>query len=75
LRVEGFSFSLDILYGGLGISKKRLVFSAVFILFLVIKIPDPYPDPDSISPDPQQSQEKVALHFYFDSYPVLSSSI
>jgi hypothetical protein len=38
LRAEGFSFSVDVLYGGLGISKlqfliwKRYLFSAVFFL-------------------------------------------
>jgi hypothetical protein len=59
LRTEGFSYNLDILYGGLGIGKLQFLikknnkkFSAViFFQFLVIKALDPYwirirnPDP------------------------------
>jgi hypothetical protein len=56
LRAEGFSCSLDVLYGGLGIStvncnfdlKKKENISAVFFQFLVIETLDQYPDPDSL---------------------------
>ncbi len=52
LWAEGFSCSLDVLYGGLGISKLQLLikiisicFSAInFFQFLVIKTLDPDPD-------------------------------
>jgi hypothetical protein len=53
LRAEGFSFSLDNLYWGLGISKLQLLitkkgkekFCCIFFQYLVIKTLDPYPDP------------------------------
>ncbi len=46
LSAECFSCSLDVLYGGLGISKLQFMitkknFSCKFFQFLVIKIPDP----------------------------------
>jgi len=47
LRAEGFSFSLEVLFG---------FFSAVFFQFLVIKTPVPDPDLDSLEmldPNPQ----------------------
>ncbi len=59
LRTEGFSCSLDVLYGVLGITKLKLLtkkeeekLSAVFFPFSHQKPgsgldPDPYPDPDS----------------------------
>ncbi len=55
MRAEGFSCSLDFLYGGLGISKlkflikkrKKKNLSCIFYLqFSVIKTLDPYLDPD-----------------------------
>ncbi len=62
-KAEGFSCSLDVLYGCLGKSKKLKkdnCCSAVFFLkLLVIKTQDPgpdslkLPDPDSVCPDPQ----------------------
>ncbi len=58
MRAEGFSCSLDVLYGGLGISKLQFLIKKryktnfqlyIFLLqFLVIKTLDPYPDPDSL---------------------------
>jgi hypothetical protein len=64
-KYEGFSYSLDILYGGLGISKlqfllKKNRYEKNFQLS-VIKSLDPDPDsakmlgsvPDSMNPDPQ----------------------
>ncbi len=52
LRAEGFSCSLDVFYGGLGISKwqflkKKTKFSAELIFkFLAMKTLDPDLDPD-----------------------------
>ncbi len=47
LRAEGFSCSLDVLYGGLGIIKLQV--SAVFFCqILVIKTLDPYLEPHSL---------------------------
>jgi hypothetical protein len=51
LRAEGFSCSLDVLYGGLGISKLQFLFnkisnlfsSCVIFKFLVIKTLEPVP--------------------------------
>jgi hypothetical protein len=52
LRAEGFSCSLGVLYGGLGISKLQFLIKKIEIKFPAInqqleKIldPDPYPDP------------------------------
>jgi hypothetical protein len=65
LRAEGFSCSLDVLYGGLGINQKKIrtIFQLYFLRFLVIKTLDqdtlemldldPDPDLDSMNPDPQ----------------------
>jgi hypothetical protein len=60
LRAEGFSCSLDVLHGGLGISKlkfmikKILHFSDVnFFYFLVIKTLDPEQDLE-LDPEPDQ---------------------
>jgi hypothetical protein len=68
LRAEGFSCSLDFLYGGLGISKFQFLikkrnkekFSCLFSSYFWSSKPmDLYPDslkmpdPDSITPDPQ----------------------
>jgi hypothetical protein len=61
LRAEGFSYSLDVLSGGLVISKlqfwirkrKEKNFNCIFFQFLVIKTLDPYPGPESDPyPDP-----------------------
>jgi hypothetical protein len=65
-RAGGFSCSLDVLYGGLGISKLQFLIKKeekkfqlyFFLQILVIKTLDPYPDPDSnsleiLDPDPQ----------------------
>ncbi len=38
LRAEGFSCSLGVLYGGLGISKLQLLIKKIKITFLVIKL-------------------------------------
>jgi hypothetical protein len=57
LRYEGFSCSLDVLYGGLGISKLQFdkKKSAVnFVQFLVIKTLGPNPKPESMNPDPKR---------------------
>jgi hypothetical protein len=58
LRAEGFSCTLDVYYGGLGISKlqfltkkkkkKKKNYQLYFLQFLVFKTLDPYPDPDSL---------------------------
>jgi len=68
LRAEGFSWSLDVIYGALGISKLLLLIQKNFFLmavnflqFLVIKpwiririgIKPKIPDPDSINPVPK----------------------
>jgi hypothetical protein len=63
LWTEGFSCSLDVLYGGLGISKlqflmkkeRKKIFSCIFFFILVIETLDPYLDPNSLEmldPDP-----------------------
>jgi len=36
LRAEGFSYSLGILYGGLGISKLKFLIKKIIIKFLVV---------------------------------------
>ncbi len=68
MRAEGFSCSLDVLYGGLGISKKRHIKSFqqyfFYFYFLVIKTldPDPFPNPDSLEmldPDPDSSTTRL----------------
>ncbi len=61
MRAEGFSCSLDVLYGGLSISKLQFLikkrkksFSCICFIFWFSK-PRPYPDPDSLEmldPDP-----------------------
>jgi hypothetical protein len=62
---EGFSSSLDVLYGGLIAVKKKTfkktIVSAVFFHFLVIKTldPDPYPYPE---PDPYSNTEPYPNH-------------
>jgi hypothetical protein len=53
LGAEGFSCSLAILYGGLGISElqfliNKSIFSIFFPQFFVIQTLDPDPDPDSL---------------------------
>jgi hypothetical protein len=66
LRAEGFSFSLDVLYGGLGISRLQFLknlnkISGRCFFFIKTLDPDPYPDslerldpdPDSMHPDPK----------------------
>jgi hypothetical protein len=75
LRAEGFSCSLDVLYGGLGISKlkfvikKILIFSALHFFQLVIliviqtKMLDSYPE--SINPDPKHCNVSSRSHFHF----------
>jgi hypothetical protein len=57
LRAEGFSFSLGVLYGGLGISKLQFLMKKIEIKFQAIIF---FPilghqtlDPDPGSPDPQ----------------------
>jgi hypothetical protein len=53
LRAEGFSFSLDVILGGLEISKLQFLIKKG--KFLVIKTLDPEPDPESLDmldPDP-----------------------
>ncbi len=58
VRAEGFSCSLDVLYGGLGISKlpfliKEELFKKIQLLCLVIKTLDPDPDSlERLDPDP-----------------------
>jgi hypothetical protein len=71
LSAEGFSCSLDVLYGDLGISllpfliKKDIKKFLCYIFFFLVKPPDPDlldmldPDPDSISPDPQHYPDPV----------------
>ena len=68
MRAEGFSCSLDVLYGGLGISKMQFLIKKLFkkkfrynfFQFLVIKTLDLDPDPDwyriqpkILDPDPK----------------------
>ncbi len=66
LRTEGFSCSLDVLYGGLEILIKK-IFSCIFFNFrssepwirnrvYSLEMLDPDTDPDSRNPDPQQWQ-------------------
>jgi hypothetical protein len=58
MMAEGFSSSLDVLYGGLGISKLKFLINCII---LVIKTLDPEsdslemldPDPDSENQAPQ----------------------
>ncbi len=62
MRAEGFSCSLDVLYGGPGksklqflIKKEKKLSAVFFILVLAIKTLDPEPEPDSLEmldPDP-----------------------
>jgi hypothetical protein len=47
LRAEGFSCSLGVLYGGLGISKLQLFIKKIKIKFQQNLDPDPDPDPGS----------------------------
>ncbi len=76
-RAEGFSFSLDVLYEGLGISKMQFLikkdttcFSAVFVSILFVNTLDPDPesieilDPSVMNPDPQHCTP-LYLSFYF----------
>jgi hypothetical protein len=72
LRAKRFSCSLDVLYGGLGISKLQFLikeeikkFQAVIFQVLVIKTLDPKPDP---YPDPDPDSLKT-----LDPYPDLDS--
>ncbi len=55
MRAEDFSYSVDVLYGVLGISKLKFLikkdkekFNLYFFQFLVIKTQDPGPNPDSL---------------------------
>ncbi len=55
LRAEGISCSLDIRYGGLGISKKRFLFLKMYKKFVFLNFAhrNPkmlFPDPESINP-------------------------
>jgi hypothetical protein len=59
LRAEGFSYSLDVLYGGLviikllfSIKKEEQIPGVNFIHYLTIKAQDPEPDPKMLDPDP-----------------------
>jgi hypothetical protein len=49
MRAEGFSWCLDGLYGGIGISKLQIYINfcsdVIFSQFLIIEILDPEPDP------------------------------
>jgi hypothetical protein len=57
--VVGFSCSLDVLYGGLGIRKQfQLIF---FLQFFYIKTPDPDP-----KPDPDSDPDSLEM---LDPYP------
>ncbi len=61
MRADGFSCSLDVLYGGVGISTLQVLVKKRKKIFLASKTLDPYPEPDShkmldpdpINPDPQ----------------------
>ncbi len=81
LRAEGFSCSLDVFYGGLGISKLQFFiqknikfFSAVnFVQFLVIKTLDPDwirigIQPKMLDPDPKHWVIYKILHAVFFNY-------
>jgi hypothetical protein len=68
LRAEGLSFSLDVLYEGLGISelkflipKRKIIIFSCILLNLGIKTLDSNPDPDSLEmldPDPYPDQQR-----------------
>jgi hypothetical protein len=87
LRAEGFSFSLDVLYGGLGIKvnsnsfdQKRSIFSSAvpyrtFFKFLVIKTPDPNPDPDKDSLEMLGQVFKLRIFFRFSFLSWLSTRV
>jgi hypothetical protein len=73
-RAEGFSYSLDVLNGGLGISKQQFLiikisnlYTAVhFFLFLVMKTLEP--DPESINPNPKHGTNEACRGPAFDIY-------
>ncbi len=81
MRAEGSSCSVDVLYGGLGISKlqfliknkKKKNFHMYFLQFLVIiKTLDPDLDPDSLGmldPDPQHWFLRHPFDNLFSAYP------
>ncbi len=56
MRTEDFSYSLDVLYGGLGISKlqflikkrKEKISAEISLIFIPPFILGPHPDPDSL---------------------------
>ncbi len=77
MRAEGFSCSLDVVYGGLGISKlpflikkEKKISDVFFLQFLVIKTLDPDSlemlDPDPY-PNPDSMNPPDPQHWYSDN--------
>jgi hypothetical protein len=60
LRAEGFYFSLDVLYGGIGISKLQFLIKKRKFLLYFFKTLDPDSDSlEMLDPDPDRYRQIV----------------